>query len=36
MRHFLKESDLSREEIAGVFATAAALNPTSGRSEARQ
>jgi ornithine carbamoyltransferase len=31
MRHFLKESDLSREEIAGVFATAAALKAGRGR-----
>jgi ornithine carbamoyltransferase len=31
MRHFLKESDLSREEVAAVFATAAALKAGRGR-----
>ena len=31
MRHFLKESDLSREEVAAVFAAAAALKAGRGR-----
>ncbi len=31
MRHFLKESDLSRDEVAAVFATAAALKAGRGR-----
>lgn len=31
MRHFLKETDLSREEVAAVFATAAAMKAGRGR-----
>ncbi|MFN7340607.1 MAG: ornithine carbamoyltransferase [Opitutia bacterium] len=31
MRHFLKESDLTRDEVAAVFATAAALKAGRGR-----
>ncbi|MDR2982996.1 MAG: ornithine carbamoyltransferase [Puniceicoccales bacterium] len=31
MRHFLKETDFSREEVAGVFATAAAMKQSRGR-----
>ncbi|MDR2863911.1 MAG: ornithine carbamoyltransferase [Puniceicoccales bacterium] len=36
MRHFLKETDFTREEIAGVFATAAAMKRDRGRCSSAQ